>query len=556
MSPSNFEQSIKVSFPEVTVREATELAKELRLVLIAAGADASDVRTTRTSDDSMDPLSSALLIGSAVFGQVWYDLLCKAADKALEAGCELSWKFVEGFIEEGGRRTFRALWEFFTRKNKVLIFEHPNGRRVTIGSSVNRASGTPSDNPALDTAAIIILGASQYPNAPALNNTAFARSAAAMRQILGPPTLLFSKVALLDLFDAEMDGAGLIREIRKHLGLHPAARDVFIYYCGHGKAIAGRQTALTLRGYSPAQASTTTLRLEDFLNDLEDVIVDKRLYMFFDCCFAGGALNAFQPPSRRFEKTTGSSKIPARAWAALVASGSDERAIAPSSDQFTMFSEALIHTIRSGIPHGPTVLSLQDVHRAMRGRIESKHTEFELPQKHEYWPDQGDLLEVPVFKNTAAAPIAHTTQKSLNNAAPRENLGSKTAGLASSPTTQPPEVAQTRQDGQSGQRVALPNRRVRSGLPTYAVGSAPWNSSSQSMSPPPTSPTHPRGDVTSADVLPSPGVKKRRLPRSVVAQYLASNEANSEKGLANVVAKVLGFRAVRYRPRHGIDTKK
>lgn len=445
MSALDHTQQIKLIFPDATLREATELAEELRLELIAAGADSRDVQLTRTSADSMD-LGSAVLFGLGYFAPTLY---------------ELFWKAVEGGAKEFGARSIGKLWEiieeFCSRKQTNVCLQHPDGRQLTFGRSGPKASKSTTDS--RETAVVIIIGASNYPLAPSLDNPAFSRSAEVAREIFSPRKLLHSKTALLDLFDADVDGASLVRAIRRHLEQHARVRDVVLYYCGHGMAASGRKTALTLRGYSPTQGSTTTLRLEDLREDLEDLLTEKRLYMFFDCCFAGGARDAFQPPNRRFDRDTNT--LPARGWAALVASGRDERAISPANQTLTMFTEALSEVVTKGDATRSTTLSLKTLDTAMRERIKSKHAhgDYELPQSHEYWPEAGYILDIPLFRNAAVASDTANPRHSFPSGAQRTSLPTKAV-----------EASNATQVDASPRRVALPTRPPKfPGLPTVAV---------------------------------------------------------------------------------------
>src|ERR1700736_1830777 len=140
---------------------------------------------------------------------------------------------------------------------------------------------------------IVILGASTYPHFPPsrhLDNESFARSAAAFRSLMADESAtVFGKPAILDLFDVSDDPASVIRRVQGFLKSAPALTDILFYYCGHGAVLSDHTYYLTLKATDPENEAFTGLQVRQMRLALEVQLMRKRVFLVFDCCFAGKA---------------------------------------------------------------------------------------------------------------------------------------------------------------------------------------------------------------------------------------------------------------------------
>ena len=137
-------------------------------------------------------------------------------------------------------------------------------------------------------------------------------------------------------------------------------RDLLIYYCGHGSFLRDRTYYLTLTG-TDGQASTG-LKLRELRHDLEAKLLDRRLYVVLDCCYAGEAVKEFMGPSVEGAVEIGlTDALPANGWTVLTAAASDQEAMAPIGHELTMFTGALAHVLSTGGTGADRPLSFADI---------------------------------------------------------------------------------------------------------------------------------------------------------------------------------------------------
>jgi hypothetical protein len=97
-----------------------------------------------------------------------------------------------------------------------------------------------------------------------------------------------------------------------------------------------------------------------------------------------------------------SGKWPEYGTALLCASGSREPAKAPPDLPHTMFTGGLLDVLRNGDPSAPIWLSLDDVQRLVRARLEAQFSDKAvLPEVHAPQQRMGRVDLVPLFRNPA-----------------------------------------------------------------------------------------------------------------------------------------------------------
>ncbi|GCE21302.1 hypothetical protein [Dictyobacter kobayashii] len=119
----------------------------------------------------------------------------------------------------------------------------------------------PQISPSPQTTLVILLGASQWPRFPELQSSkAFTNSASQLKKyLLNPRQFGLSAENLLDLFDVDQSaddidsaiGDFLDQRIKALKSSGSAARDLLVYYVGHGDLLAFKLN-ITWRSAAPA----------------------------------------------------------------------------------------------------------------------------------------------------------------------------------------------------------------------------------------------------------------------------------------------------------------
>lgn len=248
---------------------------------------------------------------------------------------------------------------------------------------------------------IVILGASKFPHYRHLDNPAFRTSAEAFKSLMMRPDLfLDGPASVLDLFDVDCSAEEIISKTRSFLSSERFS-DIILYYCGHGDFLADRKYALWLRNSELDNEYYTCLPWAWTYRRLAPAIAFKRSYIILDCCFAAGAVSAFQANSvgTLIEEQTFSG-LPRRGVALVAASSKDDVALAPANKPMTMFSGALIETLTVGITNAGASLSFRDVITCVRRTLNAnKEIVASLPEIHDPVQPDGDISGLSSFIN-------------------------------------------------------------------------------------------------------------------------------------------------------------
>ena len=258
---------------------------------------------------------------------------------------------------------------------------------------------------------VLVLGASQFPNYPPsrrLDNESFARSSAAFRDIMAAPdTSLLGEAAILDLFDSPDEPAAIIRRIRKFLEQHRGLTDIVIYYCGHGDFLAEFEQDLRAdaAGDGARQRGLHRVPPRQMRVALDAQLAMKRVFLVFDCCFAGKAATEWQADGiGHVVEEQLFQAFPKRGTALLAASSKGQPALAPAAQGLTMFTGALVDVIAGGIEGRQRQISFRDVFQQTRTRILEGHGPgAAVPVIHAPHQPEGDISFDPFFLNRGYA---------------------------------------------------------------------------------------------------------------------------------------------------------
>jgi hypothetical protein len=264
------------------------------------------------------------------------------------------------------------------------------------------------------TTAVIIAGASEWPFADQFEaSPQFKNSATHFRDfILSTEGFDLPKDNLLWLFDTDQEQSVIVRDIAHFLSKRQTAltskggalSDVIFYYVGHGGFDTGAASAyfLALRRTNTIDALSSSLAVSSLRRALRESARDVRHYLILDCCFAAAALAPYLQLSAAAQAMVAQVRdaFPPAGTALLCASGAIVPAKAKRGATFTMFSEALLEILRTGVPNGPRTLSLSEVGIAVRGLLKSRYgDEAVRPEVHSPEQSEGSVADIPLFRN-------------------------------------------------------------------------------------------------------------------------------------------------------------
>ena len=236
----------------------------------------------------------------------------------------------------------------------------------------------------------ILLGASDFPEAPNLAKPpSFGRSSAAFKSYL-TGALGVSPEHICDLFDAEGSPADLVDTMRRFVK-KSAATDLIFYYVGHGTEDRNRQSFyMAIRRTVAGEESAYSLSSESVRNALYKAGPTLRFWVILDCCYSATAFKDFQD-------------APPNGSTVLYASASRKaEALAPAAEQYTRFSGVLLAALGEGIASGEKHLSFRQLDEKVEEIYQARFSsEFIKPQLLTPNARDRDVEVLPVFPNPA-----------------------------------------------------------------------------------------------------------------------------------------------------------
>ena len=264
---------------------------------------------------------------------------------------------------------------------------------------------------------LIVIGASEFPGDPTLSNPQFARSAEGIRKyFLDPAGFALPEANCLWLFDTAEHPTTVYDRIEEFLrramapGDSERARDLIIYYIGHGFFRADDQAYHLADQSYKIGAAEYSYRFRDLLRTVEHGASTLRKFYIVDACFSGVTAKALMSANAITEKLIADTKqeaadyLPNSGTALLCATSPHEVAIAPTSENYTMFTGALLDVLKA--TPMTQLLTLEQLHQRTTTVILDRFgTTGVRPQIHK--PDQkaGDIAAVPLFPGSAAVPL-------------------------------------------------------------------------------------------------------------------------------------------------------
>ncbi|MGD0942310.1 MAG: SEL1-like repeat protein [Terracidiphilus sp.] len=268
------------------------------------------------------------------------------------------------------------------------------------------------------TTLVVILGASEFPNAPGLTaGKNFANSAHDLNlYALDTDGLDVSPENICSFFDNEESSPKQLCKLADFLQeristLKTAgspANNLLVYYVGHGifnrrdqsYCLAIRDTRVLLEG-------PTSLRAIDLADTIRNFASSLRNYLILDCCFAASIIKELQS-TNLLEGLLAEiqDRYPSRGIAVLCSSSSSDYSFSPSSITHTMFTEALIQVLRNGKEGRSSHFSLYELSELVTDNLRSKWPMgWARPEVHSPSQGEGDVARVPLFPNPSYRPF-------------------------------------------------------------------------------------------------------------------------------------------------------
>ena len=271
-----------------------------------------------------------------------------------------------------------------------------------------------------ETTLVVILGASEWPEADLEGSSAFADSALDLMEFfLDPKGFGLPAHNLLNLFDKRHAPSELLVALGDFLESRLEQADYFdlvLYYVGHG-FLAGNNDDfyLALKGTKSKYKNDTSLRVKNLANRVGESARHLRSYVIFDCCFAAAALPVFQSELSDVAMRKAAQAFPTKGTLLYCSSSKDNASRAPKDFRYTMFSGCLLQALREGRAAFAEKLTMVDVDTLVKHHLNRvfKKGAWVRPELHSPKQEYGDLRNLPLFPNPARRPLVSGVPRSV-----------------------------------------------------------------------------------------------------------------------------------------------
>jgi hypothetical protein len=255
------------------------------------------------------------------------------------------------------------------------------------------------------TTLVVLVGAGEYPGKSEWSNPVLRTSAHAFRDyVLSPAGLSLHPGQLLDLFDDVMEPAAQLIRIGEFLASAAgSARDLVLYYVGHG-GFHGNEYYLGVRGTRREFEFLTTIQSKSLALVVRKAFGGKRVYVILDSCFSASAASDFQADVIEAAVRKMAQQLPRRGTAFLAAASKYDVTRAPRTEQYTVFTGAVLEALRRGVESHQPKLSLYELYEEVRELLERRQDDDDgRPELHLPSQPEGDVSLLRVFPNAAYA---------------------------------------------------------------------------------------------------------------------------------------------------------
>ena len=258
----------------------------------------------------------------------------------------------------------------------------------------------------------IFLGASWFTRAPKLAaGASFYKSAVDFFEYLvNPQGLQLPKENVLWLFDDSRSPGDQLNNMADFIrtkcselraaGLD--AKDLFVYYVGHGLFTDNQDYCLAVRETNPDNVSISSIRANDLAGVVKKEARFLRRYLIFDCCFAASLYKEYQSAPLQAAHVKLMEELPHRGTALLCSSNAHDASLAPPKLPYTLFSGALLKALQKGHPLLGSHLSISELGDLVKDVLKTDHpSDWVRPEVLSPDQKEGDIADIPLFPNPA-----------------------------------------------------------------------------------------------------------------------------------------------------------
>jgi hypothetical protein len=289
---------------------------------------------------------------------------------------------------------------------------------------------------------IVILGASLFPKSPKLAaGSAFSNSAAdLLNYATAADGLAVENDDVLSLFDDERSPSDQLEQVTTFLQNRSSMwsegaegpRNLLLYYVGHGLFTrAERAYCLAVRSTRETHEGASSIRATDLAAAIKEGARNFRRFLVFDCCFSASIYQTFQSAPLEAACQQVAESFPPRGTSLLCSSSSRDVCLIAQDLGRTMFSHALVSSLKEGDPRLDRLISFSELGDLVRHRLQTLFAnDYVRPEVHS--PDQreGNIASIPLFPNRGFAlgvPGSHSLEEDPQAERPvGEGKGAKT----------------------------------------------------------------------------------------------------------------------------------
>ena len=285
------------------------------------------------------------------------------------------------------------------------------------------------ERPSPESTLVLILGASQYPKSKKIfSSETFRHSAESFRDyLLDDDGYNLPASNLKYLFNDQRTNSQIDEEVANFLNNRKNelkqenvnVKDILVYYVGHGgfKKV-GSDYFLAICNTRDDNEYYTSYMIDMLATTLNKHARFLRKYLILDSCFSAAAFQAFQSTPLAVAKEKIKEHFPDKGTTIFCASGPKDPAKTLPDHFYTMFSGALIETLKKGKEDLPEYLSISILGDLTCDLIREKFPDDAVrPEVHSPYKKDGDIANLPIFPN-----IARRKGKSHENIAHIEKM--------------------------------------------------------------------------------------------------------------------------------------
>lgn len=272
----------------------------------------------------------------------------------------------------------------------------------------------------------LLFGAQSWPKTTLNGGVQFANSFRGIKDyVVSYDGLGIARENVLDMFDSDLSAGDQLAEISRFLrskkastshGTRPVS-DLFIYYVGHGSFIENTNDFFILVRQSDPNFDTECIVARSLARRIRFEAPFLRQFIVLDCCFSGAAHRVWQGTNvAEVAVRNAAIELPDCGAVFLCSSAENLTSMAPSEASYTMFTGALLQSLRVGTRSVAGDLTAHNVRDLTWQTMQRQYGAKAIrPVVHGLDHGQGDLTDKPAFPNPAYRPAGPGSHQAPNS---------------------------------------------------------------------------------------------------------------------------------------------